>query len=218
MISQEDAARIPSEHGLRRAGSPLWRASAAVILAHGRGATAESMLPLAEVLALPELAYLAPQAQGNTWYPLSFLAPIEENEPYLSNALSRLDGIVADVERSGLPRDRVGLLGFSQGACLSLEFAARYGGRFGAVIAFSGGLIGPDMRRRNDGSLADTPIFIGCAEQDAHIPAERVVESAAHLKILGASVTERLYPGSAHTVNDDEIAHARRLLAPLGAA
>jgi len=215
-IPLDAAGRILGEHELRHAGAPLWRAPVAVVLVHGRGATAESMLPLADVLALPDLAYLAPEAPGNTWYPLTFLAPLARNEPYLSNSLARIGRIVEDLMRSGLTQERIALLGFSQGACLSLEFAARHGGRFGAVVAFAGGLIGPDMRGRDDRhSLDGTPVFIGCAEADAHIPAERVVESAAHLEALGAVVAYRLYPGSAHAVNDDEIANARRLLAPL---
>lgn len=214
-VEREVAERIVAAHGLRRAGAPPWRAPAAVVAVHGRGATAESILSLCDVVALPDLCWLAPQAAGNTWYPLSFLAPLERNEPWLSESLARLGRIVGDLVAAGLPRERMALLGFSQGACLSLEFAARTGGRFGAVVAFAGGLIGPDMRRNDPTRLDGTPVFIGCAEEDPHIPAARVVESAEHLAGLGAEVAYRLYPGGAHGVNDDEIAHARRLLAPL---
>ena len=188
------------------AGAPLDRARAAVVMIHGRGATAESILGLAGELDREEFAYLAPQAAGNTWYPVSFLQPIEQNEPNLSSALQAVGDLLARLEEAGIPPERTLLLGFSQGACLSLEFAARNARRYGGVAGLSGGLIGPDGTPRDyPGSLDGTPVFLGCSDVDFHIPKERVVESGEVLRALGAEVDVRLYPGMGHTVNRDEI-------------
>jgi predicted esterase len=196
------------------AGAPPAEARAAVILVHGRGATAESMLPLADAFGRDDIAYLAPQAVGGSWYPQSFLAPIAANEPWLSAALAMLAGLLDRLAEEGLGPARVGVAGFSQGACLATEFVARNARRYGCVIAFSGGLIGPPGHPRNyRGSLAGTPIFLGCSDVDPHVPLARVEETAAVLAGLGAKVEKRIYPGMAHTVNDDEIAAARALLA-----
>lgn len=201
------------------AGAPFAGAKAAVILVHGRGATAESMLPLADAFGRSDIAYVAPQAAGHTWYPLSFLAPIEANEPYLSSALDLLAALVGDLETKGLPAERVGLVGFSQGACLSSEFAARNARRYGFVAALTGGLIGPPGTPRDyAGSLDGTPVFIGSSDIDPHVPLERVHETTAVLRGLGAEVDERIYPGMGHTVNDDEIAALKALLAALTGA
>ncbi|NDJ60513.1 MAG: phospholipase [Chloroflexi bacterium] len=200
-------------------GAPLQSATAAMILIHGRGATAESILSLAAELSQPGFACLAPQAAANTWYPYSFLQPLEANEPHLSSALAVIAALVEHVNAAGVPTDKIVILGFSQGACLALEFAARNAQRFGGVIAFSGGLIGPDgISRDYAGSLAGTPVFIGCSDVDFHIPVQRVQHSTAILQQLGGEVTERIYPGMGHTVNEDEINFARALIAPLGAA
>ena len=199
------------------AGEPIERATAALILLHGRGAAADDIMQLAPELEAPGFAYLAPQARGNTWYPYRFTEPIERNEPYLSSALSVVEELVARLGEAGLPPERVVLLGFSQGACLTLEFAARHARRWGGVVGLSGGLIGPDGTPRDyPGSLAGTPVFLGCSDIDSHIAKPRVEESAEVLKRLGGDVTLRFYPNMAHTINEDELAFVRELLAPLG--
>ena len=195
------------------AGAPLERAKGAVVMVHGRGATAENILTLAQPLDRPEFAYLAPQASGNTWYPNSFMAPIASNEPGITSGMQAIADVLARVEAAGIPAERTVLLGFSQGACLSSEFAARHARRYGGVCALSGGLIGPDGTPRDyAGSLDGTPIFMGCSDVDFHIPAERVEFSAQVLRDLGADVTLRLYRGMGHTVNEDEIAHVQAIL------
>lgn len=195
------------------AGAPLSRAKAAMILLHGRGATAEGMLDLADVFAQPDVAYLAPQAPGRTWYPYSFLAPIDRNEPHLSRALAQVGELVSELGRQGFGPEKLILLGFSQGGCLALEYAARNAQHYGAVIGLSAGLIGPDgTPRAYGGSLAGTRVFLGCSDVDAHIPVGRVHESAHVLSALGGEVIERIYPGMGHTINDDEIAQVRTAL------
>lgn len=194
-------------------GAPLTRAKAAMILLHGRGATAEGMLDLAEVFAQPDMAYLAPQAPGRTWYPHSFLAPIEQNEPHLSRALAQVDALVGELSQQGFAPEKLVLLGFSQGGCLALEYAARNAQRYGAIIGLSAGLIGPEgMPRNYRGSLAGTRVVLGCSDVDAHIPLDRVKESSRVLGTLGGDVVERIYPGMGHTINDDEIAQVRAAL------
>ena len=195
------------------AGRPVAEAAAAMVMVHGRGATAESILTLADELKRNDFAYVAPQAAGYSWYPLSFMAPMPQNEPGLSSGLARIGEVVAQLEAAGMPAERIVLLGFSQGACLSLEFAARNAKRYGAVIGLSGGLIGPPgTPREYPGSFAGTPVFLGCSDRDPHIPRERVNESAMVLKTMGAEVTERIYPAMGHTVNEDEMDHVRQLL------
>lgn len=211
------AGRGPHADGpVRTAGQPLERASAAMILLHGRGATAGGILSLAAELAHPGFAFLAPQASGNTWYPYSFLAPIEQNEPYLSAALDTVAALLERLAGAGLPAGRTILLGFSQGACLALEFAARHARRYGGLAGLSGGLIGPEGTPRDyPGSLAGTPVFLGCSDVDPHIPRERVLESARVLERLGGRVTHRLYPGMGHGVNQDELDEVRSMMAGL---
>jgi predicted esterase len=204
---------------LARAGRPVEKASGAVVMVHGRGATAESILELRHEFESPELAYLAPQAAGYTWYPYSFMAPMERNEPGLSSALARLGEILAGLEAAGIPPERTILLGFSQGACLALEFAARNARRYAAVVGLSGGLIGPPGTPRDyPGSLDGTPVFLGCSDRDPHIPRERVDESAEVLRGMGAEVTERIYPAMGHTVNEDEMEFVRGLVAGVAGA
>ncbi len=187
-------------------GKPVEEAAAAMILVHGRGATAASILDLTTVLKQPGFAFLAPQARQNTWYPQSFLMPLEENEPYLSSALAVLGDLIAQLEESGIPSEQVILLGFSQGACLATEYAARNARRYGGVCGLSGGLIGaPGTSRDYPGDLAGTPIFLGCSDIDPHIPVERVNETAEILRTLGGQVDKRIYPGMGHTINADEI-------------
>lgn len=199
-------------------GEPLETARAAMVMLHGRGATAADILSLAPMIAPPAtaqgIAFLAPQAANNTWYPYPFTQPIERNEPWLSSALSRVGQMLALVERAGIPTERTYLLGFSQGACLALEYAARHAGRYGGVFGLSGGLIGPDDTPRDyGGSMAGAPVFLGCSDVDFHIAKERVLESADVFRRLGADVTVHLYPNMDHTVNDEEIAFVRQLLA-----
>lgn len=198
---------------LRAAGASLDRASAAVIFVHGRGGSAEGILELRHELDHPHLAYLAPQAAGHTWYPHSFLAPMHSNEPGLSSGLAVLAGLMETLSREGIPSARTALIGFSQGACLLLEFVARNARRFGAVAGLSGGLIGPPGTvRAYDGSLAGTPVFLGCSDVDPHVPLERVHESAAVFERLDARVTARIYPSMGHTVNADEIEFVRSMI------
>ncbi|MCC6928936.1 MAG: dienelactone hydrolase family protein [Gemmatimonadaceae bacterium] len=187
-------------------GAPLDTARGALILTHGRGATAESIMSLAPQLGATDLAWFAPQASGNTWYPYSFLAPIADNEPGISSGVQALRDIVAYIEKAGIPAERIALAGFSQGACLTLEFVGRHARRYGAVAAFSGGLIGPEGTPRDyDGSLDGTPVLIGCSDADSHVPLARVHESTEVLTRLGAVVDERIYKGMGHLVNDNEI-------------
>lgn len=198
----------PVAHG----GPPLEEAAGAMILVHGRGASATNILGLGEALRLSDYALLAPQAANHTWYPYSFLAPMEQNEPFLSSALRRLSALVDEVIAGGVAPERLVLLGFSQGACLSLEFVARHPRRYGGVVGFSGGLIGPPgTPREYDGSLAGTPIFLGSSDPDSHIPVERVFETDEVLSEMGAVVTTRIYPGMGHTVNEEEMAFARAI-------
>jgi predicted esterase len=199
-------------------GSRLEDATAAGILLHGRGATAAGILDLAHALTAPRMAWLAPQAAGDTWYPNRFLAPIASNEPWLSSALAAVVDLVARIAEAGLPRDRVLIAGFSQGACLALEFVIRHPARYGGVAGLSGGLIGPPGTVWPDvGSLEGSPIFLGCSDVDAHIPAERILESATVLKARGANVTSVLYPGMDHTINRDELDHVQTMIDQLDA-
>lgn len=202
------------EHdSIRRAGPELADASAAGILVHGRGGSAEGMLDLARAIGGNGVAWLAPQAQGGSWYPFSFLADIESNEPWLSASLALLDRLVERCSEAGLAPERVALGGFSQGACLCAEYAAQNARRYGGLLLLSGGLIGPPgTPREYAGSLAGTPALIGCSDVDPHIPIERVHETARVLLALGAEVDERIYPGLGHTVVDDEIAAARTIV------
>jgi len=203
----EPADRDPHQgQPIARQGVSLDRADAAVILTHGRGARAEGMVAVAEEFDHPDVSYLAPQAARNTWYPRSFLRPVEENEPWLSSALSLLESLVADVRDGGVPLERTILGGFSQGACLASEFAARNADRYGGVVAFSGGLIGPrGTTFEYEGSVDGTPVFLGCSDTDPHIPVERVHETRDAFEALGAEVDERIYEGMGHTVNQEEI-------------
>jgi predicted esterase len=173
---------------------------------HGRGASAQDILSLANELEQPGFAFLAPQAAGNTWYPNRFTAPLEQNEPWLSSALVVIGELMAFVGSSGIPAERTMLLGFSQGACLVLEFAVRHARRYGGVIGLSGALIGPDdAPRKYPGSMEGTPVFLGCSDVDFHIPRERVEQAAETLRALGGDVTEQIYPNMDHTVNQDEM-------------
>lgn len=188
------------------AGAPPGEASGALVLVHGRGGSAEDILGLADALGRPDLAVLAPRAAGNTWYPQSFLAPVEANEPGRSSGLAVLESIVSELAASGIPSDRVILAGFSQGACLTLEYVARHPRRYGAVAGLTGGLIGPPGSLGGyEGSLEGTPVFLGSGDPDPHVPWARVEETAEILGRLGADVELERYPGRPHTVSEDEL-------------
>ncbi|HEY8201378.1 MAG TPA: dienelactone hydrolase family protein [Actinomycetota bacterium] len=201
-------------------GLPVREAGAAAILVHGRGATAESILGLAPLVDPGGFTFLAPQAAGHTWYPQRFMEPVEANEPWLSSALGVLSGLLDRLAGEGIRAERTVLLGFSQGACLALELAARNARRYGGLVGLSGGLIGPDgTPRRYPGSLDGTPVVLGCSDVDPHIPKRRVDETAEVLRRLGGEVEVRIYPGMGHTINDDELDAVRalfRAVAPVG--
>jgi phospholipase/carboxylesterase len=199
-------------------GAPLARARAAAILLHGRGSSAEDILSLGAEFGRDDIAYLAPQAEDRSWYPYSFLAPPAQNEPHLTRALATVGAALARLGEEGFSPERVALIGFSQGGCLTLEYAARNARRYGAVAGLSAGLIGPPgTPRAYPGSLAGTPVFLGCSDIDGHVPLARVHESRDVLGALGAAVTERIYPGMGHAVNADEMAHVAKLLAGVAA-
>lgn len=198
-------------------GAPLDKARAAMIMVHGRGANARSILSLVPELAQTDIAFIAPQAANNTWYPYSFLQPIASNEPFLTSALNALAAQVRSLNDAGFPNEKIMLLGFSQGACLSSEFVARNATRYGGLFALSGGLIGPDGTPRDyAGSLNGTPVFLGCSDIDQHIPLARVHESTEVFRKLGGNVTERIYPGMGHIINEDEINFVREIIAAVG--
>ncbi len=195
------------------AGKPLSDASSAIIMIHGRGADAADILSLASYIPVKDFAQLAPQATNHTWYPYSFMAPAEENEPWLSSAIGIIDEVVNDVIDAGIGRENIYLLGFSQGACLTLEYAARHAGRYGGVIAFTGGLIGADIDTGNyKGDFKQTPVFIGSSDPDPHVPTSRVLASAAILHSMNAVVTDKIYSGMGHTINEDEFKQVNKLI------
>jgi predicted esterase len=215
-MTEQANGNPPGYHGgqpVLTTGKAMGEAKAAMVLLHGRGATAQSILALADHLHHPDFVYLAPQAAGNQWYPNRFMTPLAGNEPYLSAALAVVNGLVDQLGQAGIPSEKVVLAGFSQGACLALEYAGRNAQRYGAVIGFSGGLIGPPGTVWEfPGSLDGTPVFLGCSDVDFHIPAFRVEETAEALRRLGGDVTMRLYPGMEHTIVEDELAFARGVI------
>ena len=199
-------------------GREIDSARGAVVLLHGRGASAEDILGLADEFDLPELAYLAPEAAGHTFYPYSFLSPIEQNQPWLDSALRLIQNIIGRASSAGVPLHSIALVGFSQGACLATEFVARNAARYGGLVAFTGGLIGPPGTKFSySGQLSGTPCFLGAGDPDPHVPWKRVEETASVLSALGGAVTLRRYPGLPHTINEDEIAEAQKILRHLGA-
>jgi predicted esterase len=201
---------------ITKAGVPLESATKVLILIHGRGATAHGMLGLLPELNANDFAVLAPQAANNTWYPNSFLAPMNTNQPDLDSALNRIESIVAELIAGGIASDHIALLGFSQGACLATEFAARHPRRYGAILAFSGGLIGPPGTPRTyKGSLDKTPVFLGSGDPDPHVPFQRVEETRDVLQRMNTNVDMRRYPGMPHTINEDELEAGRNILSQL---
>jgi predicted esterase len=195
------------------AGAPLSRAKGVIITLHGRGANAAGILELAGTLALPDLAFIAPQAKGGSWYPSTFLAPFEANQPFLDRALATVSELLDAVAEAGFQAGKTGLMGFSQGACLAFESAARHARPFGAVLGFAGGLIGPPGTPRDyPGSFGGTDVLLACSDVDPHIPLARVDETADVMSGMGARVTKRIYPGFGHGINADGVAQARRIL------
>lgn len=199
-------------------GAPLERARVAVIMVHGRNAAPANILDLSRRFDCPDAAFMAPAAAGGAWYPHGFMAPIAQNEPGISSAISVIHGLIDDIVAKGIPSERIVLLGFSQGACLSATAAQRRPARYGGVIVYSGGLIGPHGTAWEErGAFDGTPVFLGCSDIDAHIPEERVRASGALFARMGADVTLRIYPGMGHAVNDDEITFTDALLGTLAA-
>ena len=197
-------------------GAAFNAATGAIVLLHGRGASAEDILGLAQEFDLPELAYLAPEAAEHTWYPYSFLSPIQQNQPWLDSALNLVAETLQRAITAGIERSKIAIVGFSQGACLATEFVARNAARYGGLVAFTGGLIGPPGARFvYSGELSGTACFLGAGDRDPHVPWKRVEETASVLSGLGAVVTLRRYPGLPHTINEDEIDHAKTILGRL---
>ncbi len=197
-----------------KAGADLKDAKAVMIMIHGRGASAESILQLGTALNhADKITFLAPQAFNFTWYPYSFLAPQEQNQPGLNSGLQAIFDIIALVETQGFAKDKIFLLGFSQGACLASEFVARHPTKYAGLIALSGGLIGDTILSDNySGNLKQTPVFMGCSDVDPHIPTQRLTETATIFENLNGSLTKKIYPGMGHLVNDDEINHINQML------
>jgi len=214
-VDPEHPFRGPHQ-GLPQAehGASLSRAKAAMVMVHGRGATAQSMFPLADEFAQPDFYYRAPQAYKHTWYPYSFLAPKEQNQPGISSGIQLLHDLLKDITAAGISIEKIIFLGFSQGACLATEFAARHPKKLGGIVAFSGGLIGPEIDESNyTGSMEQTPVFLGCSDVDPHIPKERVDKTEEIFSQLNSDVTKRIYEGMGHTVNEDEIKVVRGMMA-----
>ena len=206
---------IHDSENFRTAGIPLEQATKVMIMVHGRGGSPQDILSLSEHIEANDFAYIAPQAQNNTWYPYSFLRPTEENEPYLSSALETLAAIRGRLQADfNFKSPQIYWLGFSQGACLMLEFIARNAMEYGGVFGLSGGLIGPNETPRNyEGTFSDTPIFLGCSDRDSHVPALRVLESEQVFNRMNAQVTTKLYPNFPHTINEDELNIVNLLIA-----
>ena len=195
------------------AGKNIKEAEKVLIMIHGRGGSAEDILSLAGHLQVKDFALLAPQATGNTWYPYSFMVPPVQNEPWLSSALAVLKEVVNDVIAQGVPAEKIYFLGFSQGACLTLEFVTRNATKYGGVAAFTGGLIGDKIYRENyKDDFNGTPVFIGTSDPDPHVPVERVYATTNILKSMNAAVTEKIYDNMGHTISQDEIELANKLV------
>ncbi|MBT2564725.1 dienelactone hydrolase family protein [Pedobacter sp. ISL-68] len=196
-----------------KAGKSLDQAEKVLIMIHGRGGTAQDILSMAEYLEVSKFALIAPQAENNTWYPQSFLAPRAANEPSLSNALKTINDIVIDLGKEGFTKEQIYFLGFSQGACLTLDFVASNAARYGGVVAFTGGLIGEEVDHRNyHGDFDGTPVFIGSSDPDMHVPVSRVKESTVLLEGMGAKVTEIIYQNMGHTISHSEITQVNKLI------
>lgn len=196
-----------------RAGRELSPTGKVLVMLHGRGGSAEDILSLAAYLDIDDFSLIAPQATNNTWYPYSFLAPPVQNEPWLSSALDLIKELTDDLYQKGVPSENIYFMGFSQGACLTLEFVTRNANKYGGVVAFTGGLIGDRIYTENyKGDFQATPVFIGTGDPDPHVPVERVYATVNILKNMNAMVTEKIYTGMGHTINQDEINMANKLI------
>jgi phospholipase/carboxylesterase len=196
-----------------KAGNQTGEATKALVLLHGRGSSAEDILGLTQYLPVNDFALFAPQATNNTWYPYSFLAAPKDNEPWLSGALKVVEEVVADIEASGIKKENIFFLGFSQGACLTLEFVTRNATQYGGVVAFTGGLIGDTIHKENyTGDFAGTPVFIGTSDPDPHVPVDRVIASTGVLTEMHAQVTQKIYKNMGHTISKDEIDQVNELI------
>lgn len=197
-------------------GASLSRAKAAMIMVHGRGAMAKGMFPLADTFAQPDFHYVAPQAQHHTWYPHSFLEPREKNQPGISSGLQLVYDLLESIAEDGIPKEKIILLGFSQGACLATEFIARHPQKLGGVVALSGGLIGPSINQEHySGSMAQTPVFIGCSDNDPHVHKKRIDETVTVFERLNADVNKQIYKGMGHTISEEEIQVIRGMMADI---
>lgn len=195
------------------AGTPLGQSKGVVIMLHGRGATAEDILTLSDHLNVDGYTLLAPQATNYTWYPYSFMAPVSQNEPWLTSALENLTSIVGEINHAGIKDEQIIFAGFSQGACLTLEYITRHARRWGGAVAFTGGLIGDRIYHENyRGDFAGTPVFIGTSDPDPHVPVSRVEESTKIIRGLNAQITTKVYPNLGHTISSDEIKQANQLV------
>ncbi|QLK24751.1 dienelactone hydrolase family protein [Natrinema zhouii] len=215
-MSADDRVEGPhQDQPLVTGGTDLEDATAALVCTHGRGATAQGMIQLAGEVLQEGVAVLAPQAARRTWYPNSFLEPVERNEPGRSSGLQAITDAIGEANDAGIPTERVMLLGFSQGACLASEYLARNPRRYGGLAAFSGGLIGDDLDDEYPGDLEGTPVFLGCSDTDPHIPRARVDDTADVLESMNADVTKRFYEGMGHGVNEDELTFVSEMVAAL---
>lgn len=211
--TEQDFEGPHQNQALETSGASIDEAQAAMILIHGRGATAAGIMGLAAEFNMPEFHYLAPQAEGHTWYPYSFMERTEKNEPGISSGLQRIHDLFEHLEENGIEREHTILLGFSQGACLATEYAARHPLKFGGVIAYSGGLIGEEVDPgAYEGELESTPVFLGCSSNDPHIPESRVDETEEVMSKLNGGVTKKIYPNMGHTICEDEIEYTRNLM------
>ena len=195
------------------AGVPIYEAKKALIMIHGRGASAESMVPLSKYLGLEDVAIFAPQANRHSWYPTSFIEPVEMNQPALDSALVVLSDLVDEIVAAGIGRGHIYFLGFSQGACLTLEYVTRNAGRYAGVVAFTGGLIGEQLAMENyKGDFMQTPVLITTSDPDTHVPLSRVKETEGILKEMNAAITMKAYPRKQHTITNEEINLANSLI------
>lgn len=205
------------EKQIIRVGKPAQQAKKAVLLLHGRGSSAQGILSLQNHLQVEDALIIAPQATNNTWYPYGFMASVDQNQPALDSALALVDYAVSEVIKQGIPADQLYFAGFSQGACLTLEYAARHAQRYGGVIAFTGGLIGEQLDKENyKGDFAGTPILITAGDTDPHVPLTRIEESAAMLRQMGGQLTVEIYPGKPHSISADETFLANTVVFPHG--
>lgn len=213
ITSKNTISGIHQDQPVTESGAPPTRAKAAMILLHGRGATAKGILSLSDDLAQPDVRYLAPQAYSRTWYPYPFTDPIEKNEPWLNSALQKIFDLIEQLNNEGFSTDQIILLGFSQGACLAQEFAARHPQKYGGVAGLSGGLIGENLQNKSfTGSLEGTPVYIGAGDNDPWFDLERIHQSASIFENLGGRVTKKIFPGKGHTIVDEELKQIRKMI------